>query len=75
MESRRAQREEYLRRRRERRRRLTLRWFVLLGCIVVLVFAVLILTDSCEASRRTPTGALGPTYGLQMEVRPGEVSL
>ncbi len=75
MESRRAQREEILRRRRERRRRLTLRWFVLLGCIVVLVFAVLILTDSCEASRRSTTEAGELAYRLEMGVRLGEVSL
>jgi hypothetical protein len=40
-----------LRRRRERRRRVTLRWFVLIGCIVIAVFAALIWTDSCEGSR------------------------
>jgi hypothetical protein len=40
-----------LRRRRERRRRVTLRWFVLIGCVVIVVFAALIWTDSCEGSR------------------------
>lgn len=50
MESRRLQREAYERRRRERRRRLTLRWFVVVGCLVVIVFLFLILTDSCEGS-------------------------
>lgn len=45
-----------LRRRRERRRRVTLRWFVLVGCIVIVVLVALIWTDSCEGSRSGGAG-------------------
>ena len=70
MESRRTQREAYLRRRRERRRRLMLRWFVLLGCLVVVVFLALILTDSCEGSARSEVapGSPGLVAGLSWPV-------
>lgn len=68
MESRRLQRAAYERRRRERRRRLTLRWFVLVGCLVVIVFLFLILTDSCQGSTRAgfaeeQVASLSPSMG------------